>query len=45
MGFLNQLDVGPMSAAHYNLKCNGRMPLETDVSQTFNVSTKVSIIF
>ena len=46
MRILNQQDIGPMNARGYS-KCKSpsRMPLETDVSETFNVSTKKRFIF
>ena len=43
MQILNRQDTGPMDATRYS-KCTSAatMPLATDVSETFNVSTDVT---
>ncbi|CAB3996503.1 C3 and PZP-like alpha-2-macroglobulin domain-containing 8 isoform X1, partial [Paramuricea clavata] len=46
MRILNRQDIGLMNARSYS-KCKSpsRMPLETDASEAFNVSTKIIFIF
>ena len=46
MRILNRQDIGPMNSRRYS-KCKSpsRMPLGTDVSEIFNVSTKIIFIF